>query len=135
MTPEPFRIEVSDQRLDDMRRRLNATSWPGDFGNASWRYGVEQEWLAEIVAYWANEYDWRVHEERMNTFPQFRVHIDGVPVHFMHIKSGHPDAIPLILTHGWPWTFWDWHDLVVNLIAGNNSQLPFDIVVPSLPGF
>ncbi|MET0544705.1 MAG: epoxide hydrolase family protein [Caulobacterales bacterium] len=133
MTPEPFKIEIPDARLVEMQKRLKATSWPGDFGNEDWRYGVEQEWLRSLAAYWADEYDWRKHETAMNALPQFKVNIDGVPIHFIHIKSGRPNSIPLLLTHGWPWTFWDWEGVIKNLSASKDGPA-FDIVVPSLPG-
>jgi pimeloyl-ACP methyl ester carboxylesterase len=134
MAPQQFTITIPDERVEDMRRRLRTTNWPGDFGNADWDYGVEEGWLREMVDYWANDYDWRAEEARMNSFPQFRVEIDGVPIHFMHVKSGRADAIPLILTHGWPWTFWDWRGVVENLSRSTDGPA-FDIVVPSLPGY
>ncbi len=134
MTPEQFRIAIPDERLADMRRRLKTVSWPGDFGNADWHYGVEECWLKEMVDYWANDYDWRVEEARMNRWPHFRVSIDGVPIHFIHVKSGRPDAIPLIMTHGWPWTFWDWNGMLEEL-TGSDEGPAFDLVVPSLPGY
>jgi len=135
LIPEKFTIEIEDERIDEMRRKLRETRWPGDFGNVGWHYGVEEGWLRDMVAYWANEFDWRAAEARMNALSQFRVEIDGVLIHFVHLKSGRPDAIPLILTHGWPWTFWDWHGVVDNLVGGNAEGPAFDIVVPSLPGF
>jgi pimeloyl-ACP methyl ester carboxylesterase len=131
--PEPFKIDIPAQRVEEMRRRLRATSWPGDFGNARWHYGVEQEWLRDMVAYWADEYDWRTQEARINELRQFRVEIDGTPIHFIHVKTGRPGAIPLILTHGWPWTFWDWAGVVTSLSKSTDGPA-FDIVVPSLPG-
>lgn len=134
MTIEQFRIAIPDQRLDDMRARLKSASWPGDFGNEQWRYGVEQGWLQDMVRYWTEDYDWRAQEAEINRFPHFRTTIDGVPIHFIHVKSGKPDAIPLILTHGWPWTFWDWNALIEPLVAGGDGVPSFDIVVPSLPG-
>jgi len=134
MTPEQFRIEIPEERLSDMRRRLRATSWPGDFGNSEWGYGVEEGWLRDMVDYWANDYDWRAEEARMNEWPHYRVTIDGTPIHFIHVKSGKPDAIPLIMTHGWPWTFWDWHG-VLSILAGAKDGPAFDLVVPSLPGY
>lgn len=133
MKPATFRIEIPEKRVDELRRRLIETSWPGDFGNDDWRYGVEQEWLRDMVEYWANDFDWRAQEAQMNALPQFRVVIDGMPIHFMHIRSGRKGAVPLILTHGWPWSFWDWRDLAQNL-ASSNAGPAFDIVVPSLPG-
>lgn len=134
MTPERFTIAIPQARVDDMRRRLSATSWPGDFGNDDWRYGVEEKWLKDMVRYWANDYDWRKDEARMNAWPHYRVTIDGVPIHFIHIKSGRKDAIPLLLTHGWPWTFWDWHGVIESLTK-DTSGPAFDLVIPSLPGY
>jgi pimeloyl-ACP methyl ester carboxylesterase len=131
--PEPFHIAIPDARLDDMRRRIRTISWPGDCGNENWHYGVEQGWLQDMASYWADGYDWRAVEARMNALPQFRAEIDGNPIHFMHVRSGRPDAIPLLLTHGWPETFWDW-EAVVTELASATSGPAFDIVVPSLPG-
>jgi pimeloyl-ACP methyl ester carboxylesterase len=133
--PTPFTIAIPDDQLEDMRRRLANTRWPGDLGNDDWHYGVEQGWLRDMVAYWAQDYDWRQHEARMNAVGQYRVEIDGVTVHFMHVKSGRPDAIPLLLTHGWPWSFWDWYPIMSELTTGGDDQPAFDVVVPSLPGF
>jgi pimeloyl-ACP methyl ester carboxylesterase len=131
--PERFRISIPEDRLQDMRRRLRATSWPGDLGNADWRYGVEQGWLQDMVHYWAEDYDWRAQEARMNALPHFRVEIAGTPIHFVHLRSGRPGAIPLLLIHGWPWTFWDWEGVIAELSAGDAGPA-FDLIVPSLPG-
>jgi len=133
MRPETIDIRIPAERLEDMRRRLEATSWPGDFGNAGGHYGVQEDWLRTIVAYWTDRYDWRAHEVRMNRYPHYRVTIDGVPIHFIHIRSTRQNAIPLLLTHGWPWTFYDWLDLVDHL-QDNPDGPAFDIVIPSLPG-
>jgi pimeloyl-ACP methyl ester carboxylesterase len=122
----PFRIEVAESELEDLRARLRATRWADDFGNADWAYGVERGWLQEQTRYWADEFDWRAQEERMNRHPHQIADIDGIPVHFMHVAG---DGPPLILTHGWPWTFWDYAD-VVDELAGD-----FELVVPSLPGY
>ena len=134
MSVDQFRIEIPQERLDELKRRLRSIEWPGDFGNADWRYGVEQEWLRDMAGYWAEEFDWRAQEEAMNAFPHFRTEIDGVRIHFIHLRSSRPNAIPLILTHGWPWTFWDWARLV-KMVADQPDEGPaFDLVVPSLPG-
>lgn len=134
MAPESFRIAIPDERLDDMRRRLANTSWPGDFGNEDWRYGVEEGWMRRLVEYWANDYDWRAEEARMNELPHYRVEIDGTPLHFVHVRCGRPGAIPLMLLHGWPWTFWDWAGVIAELSKDDGGPA-FDLVVPSLPGF
>ena len=107
MRAEPFTIAIPQPDLDDLRRRLAATRWADDFGNADWRYGVERDWLAEMVAYWRDRFDWRAQEAAMNQYPHFRVEIQGIPIHFLHVPGQGPQPKPLLLTHGWPWTFWD----------------------------
>jgi pimeloyl-ACP methyl ester carboxylesterase len=128
--PEPFTVAVPAAELDDLRRRLEATRWADDFGNEDWRYGVERTWLEDMVAYWGDEFDWRAQEEAINSFPQFRVKLDGIRVHFIHVRGTGAHPLPVILTHGWPWTFWDYKDVIRPLAAAG-----FDVVVPSLPGY
>jgi pimeloyl-ACP methyl ester carboxylesterase len=139
MEIRPFRIDVPKADLEDLRRRLGATRWAGDFGNADWRYGVERGWLEEMVAWWRDTYDWRAAEAAMNRWPQCRAEIDGVPIHFLHVKGKGPDPTPLILTHGWPWTFRDFARLIGPLTDpaahGGDPAQSFDLVIPSLPGF
>ncbi len=138
-TPEPFTIAVPDAVLDDLRRRLRETRWATDFANEDWRYGTNGAWLQSMVGYWLDGYDWRAHEAAMNAFPQFKVDLDGIPIHFVHVKGKGPDPTPLILTHGWPWTFWDFHAVIGPLsdpaAYGGDPADAFDVVVPSLPGF
>ena len=139
MEPEPFVVAVPDEDLDELRRRLRATRWADDFGNEDARYGLERGWLERLVSYWANEYDWRAQEAQINELPHYRVEIDTVPVHFVHVKGRGERSIPLVCTHGWPWTFWDWHRVIGPLTEpaahGGDPSLSFDLVVPSLPGF
>ena len=104
MHANPFRIEIPEALLQDMRSRLRQTRLPGDFGNAQWSYGVEQDWLAGMLRYWAEDYDWRAAEAEMNTLPHFSVDIDGIPIHFVHLRGTGSGHTPLILTHGWPWS-------------------------------
>lgn len=135
----PYTIDVPQADLDDLRARLRRTRWPDDLGNADWTYGVERGWLEDMVGYWADGYDWRRHEAAMNAHPNFRVELDGVPVHFLHVRGNGPAPVPLVLTHGWPWTFWDMKDVIGPLADpaahGGNPRDAFDVVVPSLPGF
>jgi pimeloyl-ACP methyl ester carboxylesterase len=137
--PEPFKISVPDDEIMDLRTRLASTRWPGDFANDDWRYGTKESWLKDIVSYWINDYDWRSVEAEMNSYPQFKVEIDGIAIHYMHVKGTGATSAPIILTHGWPWTFWDWREVVDRLTDparfGGNPQDSFDVVVPSLPGF
>jgi pimeloyl-ACP methyl ester carboxylesterase len=128
-TPKPFTVSIPQQDVDDLRRRLANTRWADDYANEDWRYGVERGWLERMVDYWAKDFDWRAQEARMNSFPQYRVEIDGLLVHYVHVRSLRDSAIPLILSHGWPWTFWDYKDMILPL-----AEAGFDVVVPSLPG-
>jgi len=137
--PVPFEVNVSEELLRNMRRRLRETRWAEDFGNDDWTFGIERGWLEEMVRYWADDFDWRAQESAMNRFPQYKVEIDGVPIHFIHVRGKGPNPTPLILTHGWPWTFWDWEKTIEPLTDpgrfGADPAISFDVVVPSLPGF
>lgn len=130
---------MPEAELEELRRRLRASRLADDFANEGWSYGVERGWLEELVRYWAGEFDWRAQEAAMNALPQFRVELDGVPVHFVHVRGSGPRPLPLVLSHGWPWTFWDWKDVVGPLADpaahGGDPADAFDVVVPSLPGF
>ncbi len=139
MGAEPFRIEIPEAKLDDLRERLHRTRWAPDFANEDWRYGTQGRYLRELVGYWLEGYDWRAQERAMNAYPHFRARIDGIPIHFMHVRGRGPRPIPLVLTHGWPWTFWDFQRVIGPLsdpgAHGGDPADAFDLVVPSLPGF
>jgi pimeloyl-ACP methyl ester carboxylesterase len=136
---EPFRIEVPGDVLNDLQTRLKLTRWTDDFANDGWEYGTNTNYLRELVAYWIDGYDWREHERAMNAYPHFRTEIDGVPIHFMLVRGKGPRPKPLILSHGWPWTFWEYHKVVAPLSDpgshGGDPADAFDVVVPSLPGY
>ena len=127
---EPFTVAIPDEDVDDLRRRLKATRFPDDFANDDWKYGTPTAYLRLLVDYWINDYDWRAAEREMNGFAHFRTEIDGVPIHFIHEKSAQPGAIPIIVSHGWPWCFWDMRHVIRPLVESG-----FDVIVPSLPGF
>jgi pimeloyl-ACP methyl ester carboxylesterase len=137
--PEQVAVAIPEADLEDLRRRLRATRFADDFANEGWSYGVERGWLEELVRYWADEYDWRAQEAVLNALPHYRVELDGVPIHFVHARGRGPRPLPLVLTHGWPWTFWDWKDVIGPLADpaahGGDAADAFDVVVPSLPGF
>ncbi len=139
MPLQPFKIAIDDDALSDLQRRLSQTRWPIDFCNDDWRYGTNIAALKSLVAYWQSEYSWRAQEREINRFPHFRVVLDDVPIHFIHQRGNGPKPIPLILSHGWPWTFWDFRKVIGPLsdpsAHGGNAEDAFDIVVPSLPGF
>jgi pimeloyl-ACP methyl ester carboxylesterase len=136
---EPFRIDVPQLELDALRQRLADTRWAPERDNEDWSYGVNGTYLRELVAYWQDGFDWRAQEARINAFPQFRAEIDGVPIHFIHVRGKGPNPVPLILNHGWPWSFWDFKDVISALADpgahGGDPADAFDVIVPSLPGF
>src|SRR5215471_265970 len=99
---QPFRAETSQADLDDLRQRLARTRWPDQLPDAGWDYGVPLGYLQELVEYWRSSFDWRAQEERLNAVPQFITAIDGQRIHFFHVRSPEPSALPLVMTHGWP---------------------------------
>jgi epoxide hydrolase len=98
----PFQLEVPEAELDDLRERLRRTRWPEPETVPDWSQGVPLAYLQDLCRYWADGYDWRATEARLNALPQFRTELDGLAIHFIHARSPHPDALPLIITHGWP---------------------------------
>jgi microsomal epoxide hydrolase len=139
MIPAPFTISVTDEVLSDVRRRVKATNWPNDLDNEDWRYGVNTAYLRDVADYWVNSYDWRETERAINEFEHYRVPVDGIPIHFIKMRGNGPAPIPLILSHGWPWTFWDMRKVIRPLADpgafGGDPKDAFDVIVPSLPGF
>lgn len=143
MDPVPKTIAVSDAKLDDLIRRVRSTNWPVDYNNEDSHYGIQRAYLEEVVEYWLTRYDWRAVERRINVFDHYEARIDDVPIHFMRVPgkgpAGGPPPLPLILTHGWPWTFWDMHKVVGPLsdpaAHGGDPADAFEVIVPSLPGF
>jgi pimeloyl-ACP methyl ester carboxylesterase len=136
---EQFEISIPQSDINDLRSRLERTRFADDFANESWRYGVEGNYLRELVAYWHDSFDWGAVEADINSFPHYRVEIEDIPIHFMHVRGVGPSPLPLVLTHGWPWTFWDFHKVIRPLADpasfGGDPADAFDVVVPSLPGF
>ena len=134
----PFEIDVPDAALDDLVLRLRRTRYADDFGNDDWTFGVPRSYLSGIVDHWIERFDWRAQERAMNGYANFLVEIDGIPIHFVHEHGRGPAPMPLILTHGWPWTFWDYERLIGPLSDparfGGDPNDAFDVVVPSLPG-
>jgi pimeloyl-ACP methyl ester carboxylesterase len=135
----PFRVEIPQEALDDLRRRIAATRWPSKELVADRSQGVQLATMEELVRYWTTEYDWRTCEARLNALPQFRTEIDGVEIHFIHVRSRHENALPLIMTHGWPGSVIEFLDTVGPLTdptaRGGQAEDAFDLVLPSLPGY
>ena len=134
-----FHLQIPEADLTDMLARIRCARWAPDFGNTDGAYGVQREWLQDLVAYWSEKFDWRDQERQINALPQFRVEIDGIPIHFIHVKGKGRSPKPIILSHGWPWTFWDWRKVIGPLTDpvayGGKDEDSFDVIVPSLPGF
>ena len=137
--PEKFPIRIEDEVLTDLRKRLGRTRWAADFGNDDWSYGTNGTYLRSLVEYWADGFDWEAQQRAINRFDHYRVTIDGVPIHYLAKRGTGPAPIPIILTHGWPWTFWDYRDLIEPLADpaahGGDPADAFEVIVPSLPGF
>jgi len=136
---EPFSIAVGDDVLDDLRLRLRNTRWPEAEAVGDWSQGMPLKWIQQICRYWAEDYDWRRREALLNRFPQFTTEIDGLSIHFLHVRSPHPQAMPLIITHGWPGSIVEFHKVIEPLTNptafGGDAADAFHLVCPSLPGF
>jgi epoxide hydrolase len=135
----PFKAHVPQAALDDLKRRLASTRWPGRETVSDWSQGVPLQKAQALVAYWRDKYDWRRFEARINAFPQYRTQIDGVGIHFIHVRSPHQNALPIILTHGWPGSVVEFMEVIGPLSDptryGERAEDAFHVVVPSLPGF
>jgi pimeloyl-ACP methyl ester carboxylesterase len=135
----PFRVRVSDEALADLRRRIEATRWPERETVDDQSQGVQLATIQKLARYWSTEYDWRKCEAKLNALPQFVTTIDGLDIHFIHVKSRHPNALPMIITHGWPGSIIELLkviDPLTNPTAhGGSASDAFDVVIPSLPGF
>lgn len=136
---EPFTVAVSQADLDDLRDRLARTRWADELPGAGWDYGTPVSYLRELCAYWADGFDWPAAQTRLNSWPQAVATVDGLRVHFLHVRSPEPDALPMILTHGWPGSVAEFLDVIGPLTDprahGGDPADAFHLVVPSLPGF
>jgi pimeloyl-ACP methyl ester carboxylesterase len=139
MNLEPFRVSIPQAALDDLQDRLNRTRWPNELSGVGWQYGVPMAYVRRLADYWCTGYDWRLWEAKLNAYPQFTTEIDGQNIHFLHVRSPEPDALPLILTHGWPGSVFEFLkviDLLTNPRAHNaDPSHAFHLVIPSIPGF
>jgi pimeloyl-ACP methyl ester carboxylesterase len=136
---EPFRIDVPEAELDDLRERLKAARWPERETVDDWSQGVPLDYLRELCAYWADGYDWRRAEARLNMFPGYRTEIDGLGIHHLHVRSPHSNALPLVMTHGWPGSIVEFLKVIEPLTDpaahGGDPEDAFHVVCPSLPGY
>jgi pimeloyl-ACP methyl ester carboxylesterase len=139
MNIQPFEIHVSDTTLYDLQKRLAQTRWPDEIPNSGWNYGTDLGYLKELVDYWQHKFNWREQEVKLNKFHQFKAQVDGVNIHFIHMKGKGTNSTPIILTHGWPDSFYRFYKVIPMLTDpekfGGKAEDSFDVVIPSLPGF
>ena len=139
MTIQPFTINIPQADLDDLRDRLTRSRWPEELPGVGWSRGVPLGYLKDLAEYWRTSYDWRAHEAQLNQFPQFTTEIDGQQIHFLHVRSPEPHALPLIMTHGWPSSFVEFLKVIGPLTDprahGGDVTDAFHVVIPSLPGY
>ena len=135
----PFRVNIPDEQLVDLRRRIAATRWPDRETVNDRSQGIQLAKLQELVRYWGTSYDWRKAEAKLNALPQFVSTIDGLDIHFINVRSRHPNAMPLIMTHGWPGSLFELLKVIAPLTDpaahGGSAEDAFDLVLPSMPGF
>ncbi len=136
---EAFQVRVDDRVLGDLRHRLERTRFPDQIEGTGWEYGIPIDYLRELVEYWLDAYDWREQEARLNAFEHYRTPVDGQGIHFIHARSPHPDALPLLLTHGWPGSVCEFLDVIPRLTdpesSGGRPGDAFHVIAPSLPGY
>jgi pimeloyl-ACP methyl ester carboxylesterase len=138
-TIRPFRVDIPDEQLVDLRRRIAMTRWPDQETVADQSQGVPLATMKELASYWGTDYDWRKAEAKLNAYPQFVTNIDGLDIHFIHVRSPHPNAMPLIVTHGWPGSVIEQLKIIDPLTNptahGGRAEDAFDVVIPSMPGY
>lgn len=134
-----FHVAIPQETIDDLKHRLRATRWPADIDDDDTYYGTSSNYMKELVGYWANDFDWRAAERKLNECNQYRLMVDGSPIHFIKESGKGPAPIPLVMTHGWPWSYREWAKVIGPLTDpeshGGDSADAFDVIVPSLAGF
>ncbi|OAI40981.1 multidrug MFS transporter [bacterium SCGC AG-212-C10] len=139
MPPTPFRIDVPQSVLDDLKERLGRTRWAEPIPGVGWDYGADAAYIKELCEYWRDGYDWRLHEGHLNRYPQFLSTVDGVDLHYWHIKGKGPNPFPLIMVHGWPGSIFEFYAMIGRLTDpaahGGDAADAFDLVIPALPGY
>ncbi|MDP8921770.1 MAG: epoxide hydrolase 1 [Chloroflexota bacterium] len=139
MEPRPFTIRIDDAVFADLKERLARVRWPDEPPGAGWRYGADLGYMQELVAYWRDRFDWRAQEAKLNEFRQFSVPVAGIDLHFIHQPGVGPNPLPLLLSHGWPSSVWEFHKLIPLLTdparVGGDPADAFTVVAPSLPGY
>ena len=139
MAVQPYKIEIPDSVLDDLKSRLERTRWPDELPGTSWDYGSNLDYVKELVEYWRTKFDWHAQEKLINSFSHFKSKVDGLNIHFIHEKGKGPNPMPLVITHGWPGTFFEMYKVIPMLSDpashGGDPADAFDVVAPSMPGY
>jgi pimeloyl-ACP methyl ester carboxylesterase len=139
MSVQPFEVHIPDMILNDLHERLAHTRWPDEISGRGWEYGTNLNYLKELVDYWQQKFNWREEEAKLNKFDQFKAQVDGVIIHFIHMRGKGPNPTPIILTHGWPDSFYRFYKVIPMLTDpekfGGNAENSFDVIIPSIPGF
>lgn len=139
MTPMPFTLHVPDEEIADLRARLVRTRFPDQAPDTAWAYGTDVGYLRDFVDYWLSSFDWRAQEARLNAFPQFKVPLHGIELHYLHVPGQGPDPLPLLLLHGWPGSVFEFLDIIPRLTDparfGGHAKDAFTVIAPSLPGY
>lgn len=137
--PEPFTLDVPESEVDDLRTRLSSTRFPDQAPEAAWKYGSDVAFMQKLILYWREKFDWRAAEARLNAFPQYKVAIDGIDLHYLHVPGKGPAPIPLLLSHGWPGSVFEFLELIPRLTDparfGGDPADAVTVVAPSLPGY
>ena len=128
-----FKCHISQSAIDDLRSRLSQTRWTDEIKDSGWQYGASLSYIRELTDYWLNKFDWRKVEDEINQYPNYIAEIDGIKIHFLHIKGKGKKSVPLIITHGWPGSFLEMNKLIIPLTT--NPEFSFDLIIPSIPGF
>jgi len=126
-------IELAQSHLDDLKAKLNLTRWPDEIDGSGWTYGASMSYVKDLTSYWLNYFDWRKSEKEINRYGNYIADIDGFKIHFLHIKGKGPGSVPLLITHSWPYSFFEMMKIIPLLTE--NENLSFDLVIPSMPGF
>ena len=139
MAVQPYKIEIPDSVLDDLKSRLERTRWPDELPGTGWDYGSNLDYVKELVEYWRTKFDWHAQEKLINSFSHFKSEVDGLNIHFIHEKGKGPNPMPLVIAHGWPGTFFEMYKIIPMLSDpashGGDPADAFDVVAPSMPGY
>jgi pimeloyl-ACP methyl ester carboxylesterase len=128
-----FKCNISQVFIDDLKSRISQTRWTDEIKNSGWQYGADLSYMKELSDYWLNKFDWRKIENEINLYPNYIADIEGIKIHFLHVKGNGKKSLPIIITHGWPGSFLEMMKLIPLLTK--NSQFSFDLIIPSIPGF